>query len=149
MLTKLLPDQVSKFWDVIKYAVENSLPPTVVDRPDKMNRILSSMLCGNTEVWVSYKQGTYKFEAILVTKFIYDDDSGTKNLLIYSLFSYEHMDESSWIEGKDALIEYAKNTGCSLIIAYSANPQISKMAKMLGADTSFTLISYPVNKSVL
>jgi hypothetical protein len=58
------------------------------------------------------------------------------------------MAESSWVEGVEAMSEYAKNTGCSLIIAYSANPQIIEMAKLFGADTSFVLVSYPVNKLV-
>jgi len=97
MLTKLLPDQISNFWDIIKYSVEESLPPIVGDHPDKMNRILSSLLCGKSECWASYnRQGdNTKFEGIVLTKMLYDDASDTRNLLIYCLYGYEEVNKES------------------------------------------------------
>lgn len=148
MLTKLLPEQISTFWPILKYAVEESLPPIVGEHPDKMNRVLSSMLIGDLEVWASYKKESNKFEAIIVTQFLYDEPSHTKNLLIYCLYSYDKIGLDSWIEGKLALVKYAKSKGCSAIIAYSANPFIVEVSKKQGADTSYTFISIDVNKIV-
>jgi len=148
MITKLLPDQIAKFWPIIKYAVEESLPPTTGDHPDKMNRVLSSMLSGSTKVWVSYKHPDNKFEAVIVTKFIYDDDSGTKNLLIYCLYGYEPISQDSWTEGAIALFKYAKANRCSMIVAYTANPLVVEIAKKYGADTSYTIITIDLSKIV-
>lgn len=145
MITKLLPDQISRLWDVIKYAIEESLPPIAGEHPDKMNRLLSSMLTGTTEVWVSYTQPERKFESIIVTQQLYDNASNTKNLLIYCHYSYEVISPSSWKEGLETLLQYAKEIGCSNIVAYSANQRINELARRLGANTDYTFISIGVN----
>jgi hypothetical protein len=144
MLTQLLPDQISKFWPIIKYAIEQSLPPTVGEHPDKMNRMLSAMLRGNLEVWVSYQHPENRFEAVVVTQIIYDDASNMKNLLLYCVFGYNDISESSWIEAWETVNKYAKGAGCKQIVAYSSNPFIIKQAKKFGGDTSFTFISFTI-----
>lgn len=151
MLTQLTPEQVSKFWSIIKYAVEQSLPPIVGEHPDKMNRLLSAILSGRLEVWASYTRSeeAVKFEAILVTQILYDDASNTKNLLLYCVYGYTVITSSSWLEGFKAVSKYAKSLGCSKIIAYTANENVVELAKKFNADTSFTFISIPVNESVL
>ena len=150
MLTRLTPEQISKFWDVIKYAVEDSLPPTVSDHPDKMNRILSSALSGKTDVWASYTKNEKgnNFEGIGLTRILYDDASGTKSFLLYCMYGYNKIDESSWVPVFDKLTKYAKSKGCSRIVAYSSVPHIIKMSKMLGAETDYTFISFDLNKTV-
>jgi len=144
MLTKLLPDQISKFWPIIKYAVEESLPPTVGEHPDKMNRILSAALSGKLEVWASYEHPTNRFEAIVVTQFLYDDASNMKNLLLYCVYGYAKISESSWLEAWESMSKYAKAEGCKKIVCYTANPFIIQQAKLFGGDTSFTFVSFPL-----
>ena len=150
MLTRLLPEQISKFWDIIKYAVESSLPPTVSDHPDKMNRILSSALSGETTVWASYTRDEedINFEGIGLTKFIYDDASGTKSMLMYCMYGYNKIADSSWPFVMDSLVKFAKSRNCSKIVAYSSIPYIIERSKELGADTDYTFISFDLNKIV-
>lgn len=149
MLTKLLPEQISKFWPVIKYAVEESLPPTVGEHPDKMNRILSSTLSATTEVWAMYEKGSeVKLEAIVLTRLILDDASGTRSLLIYCLYGYNEISEDEWKDGLMALVKYAKSNKCSRIVAYSSIPHLISMADKFGADTEYTFISFDLNKIV-
>ncbi len=142
MLTKLLPDQISKFWDVIKFAVEQSLPPIAHDHPDKMNRILSSLLCGKTDCWVSHK--SEKFESVMLTKILYDDASNTRNLLIYCLYGYEIMNNESWSSGLETLLKYAKGKKCNQIISYTELPNMIELANKLGAETKYTFISFDI-----
>jgi hypothetical protein len=148
MLTLLLPDQIAKFWPIIKYAVEESLPPNIGEHPDKMNRVLLAMLSGKLEVWVSYKRDENKFEAVSVTQILYDEASGTRNLLLYCLYGYVKISESSWKEAWDLMVEYAKRKKCHSIIAYSANKIIVEMAKAFGGNTDYTFISFDLNKIV-
>lgn len=146
MLTKLLPDQIAKFWPTIKFAVEGSLPPAVGEHSDRMNRILSAALCGKLEVWASYRKNEdgVKLEAILVTQFLYDEASNTKNLLLYCLYGYSLISNESWADGFEAIYKYAKAEGCSEVVAYSANEDVVKIAKGFGADISFTFISFKI-----
>jgi hypothetical protein len=146
MLTKLLPEQVAKFWPIVKYAIEESLPPTVGEHPDKMNRILAACLDGDLEVWASYTRGEQEvmFEGIVVTLIAYDRASNTKSLLIYCLYGYENVNLSSWNEGIEALYKYARSKECSRIVGYTSVPFIIKKVRELGGEADYTFISFPV-----
>ena len=146
MLTRLLPDQISKFWPVIKYGVEQSIPPTVGEHLDKLNRLLSGMLSGKLDVWASYNhlENVTKFEGIVVTQILYDDASNTKSLLIYAIYAYNTLAEETWREAYEALGKYALSQGCNRFVAYSSEPFVIRQAKLLGGDTSFTFISFPL-----
>lgn len=147
MLTRLLPDQISKFWDIIHYAVEQSLPPTVGEHPDKMNRILAAALSGKIEVWASYTRGEEgaKFEGIVLTKILFDDASQTRNLLIYCLYGYEAVDGDSWMNGLETIAKFAKSRDCASVIAYSDKPEIIEIAKKLGAQARYTYLTFDLS----
>lgn len=150
MLNRLLPDQISKFWDIIRYAVEQSLPPAIRDGSGKMNRILAAALSDKVDVWASYSKNddSVKFNGIVLTKILYDDISDTKNLLIYCLFGYGALDSSSWLSGLRTLTKYARSKDCSCITAYTVLPNIIEISKRLGADTNYTFISFDVAKII-
>ena len=150
MLVKLLPEQVAEFWDIIKFAVEESLPPIVGDHPDKMNRILSSLLSGKTECWASYRRGEEGtvFEGICLTKIIYDDASDTRNLLLYCIYGYEKTLEEAWMEAFRSVAKYAKAKGCNDIVGYTDVPYLIEKAKLFGGDTSYTFVSFNINKTI-
>lgn len=150
MLTLLTLDQVSTHWDIIKYGLEQSLPPIVADHPDKMNRVLTSLLSSKAQCWASYvkKDKMRRFEGIVVTRILLDDVSNTKNLLIYAIYGYDLVDNESWLNGLKALAEYADNNSCAQIVAYTNLEHVIELAKHLGADTSFTFLSWNVNEIV-
>lgn len=147
MLTKLLPDQISKFWDIIRYAIEQSLPPTAGEGPGKMKKILTSLLSGKSQCWASYivDGDNRTFEGIVVTRIFYDDVSDTRSLLIYCLYGYEGASQSSWTNGLKTLVKYSKSKNCERIIAYTDLPNIVKLVERLGGDTSYTFLSIPLN----
>ena len=147
MLTKLLPDQISTFWDIIRYAIEESLPPIAGEGPDRMNRILASLLNGKAECWISSAINKSKriFEGVVITKLQYDDISNTKNLLIYCLYGYEGVDPESWKSGFKSLVKYASSKGCNRIIGYTENPFIIKLVNRLGGETRYTFVSLPLD----
>jgi len=150
MLIKLLPEQVSTYWNIIKYAVEESLPPTVHDHPDKLNRVLAAALSGKIDVWASYIRGETKvsFEGIVLTQVLYDDASDTRSLLIYCLYGYSSVSKDSWMNGFKTLVKYAKSQRCVKITAYSSVSFINDLAKSLGANTDYTFISFDLDKIV-
>jgi hypothetical protein len=150
LLTLLTLDQVSTHWDIIKYAVEQSLPPLTVDHPDRLNRILSSMLKGQTQCWASYtKNGNERrFEGIAVTKIIYDDASNTRNLLLYCLYGYDDITSQSYIDGLTALAKYAEANNCAQAVAYTNVPKLVELANNLGGNTEYTFITFNVDEIV-
>ena len=150
MLARLLPEQISKFWDIIKYAVEKSLPPIAGEHPDKMNKILSAALSDAVDVWALYaREGDEtKLEGIGLTEILYDDISGTKNLLIYSLYGYSKISEETYQSSFISLLKYARSKGCLQIIAYTDSRQIVNVSKALDADTSYTFVSFDIDQII-
>lgn len=151
IVSKLLPEQISAFWEVFKYALDATLVPITKEHPDKLNRILAAALSGKIELWAGYvkEEGKpSKFEVIGVTQFLYDEPSDTKNLLIYALYGYNQVDPTSWARMLAALSRYAKEKKCNQIIAYTKVPHLINVAKGLGADTDYTFISFDVDETV-
>lgn len=144
MLIQLLPDQISKFWDVIKYALESSPPlPNKTNRDDWINRILSSCLSGKLDVWVSYTKGDRnKVEGIVMTSIAIDNLMYAKELLIYYIYSYDTVDRASWMDGLITITKYAINKGCDRIVAYSDNDNVIGIVKKLGGSTNVRYISF-------
>lgn len=147
MLTRLLPDQIASFWDIIKYAIEESLPPVAGEGPDKMNRILTALLSNKAECWVSYiiEKDVRILEGVMITKIQYDDISDTKSLLMYCAYGYEKVSQASWTAGFKSLVKYASSKGCYRIVSYTDLPYLINMTKKLGGEAKYTFISLPLN----
>ena len=146
MLTKLLPEQVTRYWDILRPAIEESLPPVAGETPDKMNRILAALIGGSLHCWVSsqIKDERRILEGVMVTRILHDDVSETKSLLIYCLYGYDIISGNGWKSGFAALAKWAKSIGCSRIVAYSDVPRILDIVEKLGGDTRYHYISFPL-----
>ena len=146
MLVRLIPEQISQFWNVIKYALENSPPLTTeVNYDSWINEILTSAMNGSIEVWASYKKGeSVKFEGVVLTSFEIDKFIKKRSLLIYYVFAFRETGKEAWIEGLKTLSKYAKSRNCSRIVAYSNVPEIISTCEKLGGDTSITFISFDI-----
>ena len=148
MINKLLPEQISNLWEIIKYAVEQSLPPIVTENEDNMNNILSSALSGKIDVWVSYEKTDKgnKLEGVMLTNFLFDEVSKRRNLLIYCLYGYNNVGFKSWIEGLQTLTKYAKSRDCGQIIAYTDVPYMIDLTRKLGGEAKYTFCSFNVKQ---
>lgn len=146
MITKLLAENVTNNWDVIKEAIRGSLPPFAIDTPDKMSRILESIILGHLEVWVYYDQteeGVH-IKSIWTTSLITDPESQTKNLLIYSIFNFDHGTPQNWLEGITAMREYAKANDCAAITGFTKEPHILRFVESLQGTTDVRFIKIPL-----
>lgn len=146
MLVLLLPSQISSKWEVIKYAISESLPPTVDMSSEVMNNLLMSLLDGSSQCWVSYQENdeVKSVDAILVTTFIEDFLSRTKTLQIYSLYGTKPIEDESWVVGLQTLKRYAKANGCIKVTAYSNVERIEEIVNILGGNVEWKFISFPV-----
>ena len=150
MLTKLLPDQISEFWDIIKYAIDQSTPPIAGEHPDKMNNILMSAREGSIDVWASYvkENKSNKFEGIVLTELLYDKPSKTRNMLIYCIYGYNEVDKQSWVDGIKAILKYANSKKCNQVVAYTNLPHIVEIVESLGGEAKYTFLSFDVKKLI-
>jgi len=147
MLVRLIPEQISELWDMIKYALENSPPLTTeVNYDSWINNILTQAMNGSIEVWASYRKedGNAKFEGVVLTSFEIDKFIKKRSLLIYYVFAFRDTIKETWVEGLKVLAKYAKSRKCTRVVAYSNVPEMIETAKKLGGDTSVTFISFDI-----
>ena len=145
MMIRLIPEQVSKFWDIIKYALED-FPPASIEVRDAnwINNILISAMDGSIQVWASYDrlEEGINFKGIVITSIEVDKFVKQKNLLIYYVYMFNSMSVANWTEGLDVVRKYAKSRKCSRVLAYSNIPEIINISKKLGGDVSTTFIAF-------
>lgn len=147
MLLKMLPEQVSDRWDMFKDGIEENLPTTNDEDPEKMNNILSAILCEEIQCWVSYREpvGSDKEGVALVLTTTVDDlITNTRSLILYLVWAWSKTQASDWIEGFDAMLKFAKLMKCHRVIAYSNEEKIISIAKKFNAEMQ-TFMSFPVS----
>lgn len=149
MLLRLMPDKISEYWEMIKLALHETLPPVVEESPEKLNRIFEALLEGDMHCWVSAHEddGHAIFEGIIVTGVLNDSYSMTKSLLIYTVYMFtKNSTGMSWDEGIEKLLLFAKGLGCYRVIAYTQNELIANFIERAGGDVSWKFLSLPVSQ---
>lgn len=147
MLLKMLPEQVSDRWDMFKDGIERSLPVVNDEDPEKMNNILASILTGEIQCWVSYREleDLKKHGVALVLTTTVDDlITRTRSLILYLVWAWEKTEARDWIEGFQALMKFSKLMRCQRLIAYTSDEKVVKIAEKFNAEFQ-TFISFPVS----
>jgi hypothetical protein len=133
MLVALMPEQVNDHWDLLKLAVERSLPPIAILRDHSMNRVLESILSGAMICWLVIQDN--EIEGFILTTTTVDYCTGTKSLLIYLVFG--EAGRNIWEDAYDTLIKHAKSNGCSFITAYTVQEKVVDICKSFGFETQY------------
>lgn len=141
MLLRFEPNQVVQCWDFVLEALEKVIPPIERKSAEYFNNIYRGILSNYMHCWFAFMSGEVK--ALVITNFQYQV-GGTKDLLIYCLYGIENLDISMYRAGFEYLKIFAKKNGCSRVVSYSNVERIIRVSKALGADTSYTFISIPV-----
>lgn len=140
MLVKLLTIQIPKFWDLIKYGIQESLEEQLTDK--QYNNILQGLLKEDLISFVVMEDD--KIKANTVVRAYYDDLLERKSLIIYSAYANEDISDNLYMKIFDQLQKYARSINCDSISAFTNIDKIVEMAKLVGGDTSQTFISFPL-----
>lgn len=145
MLVKLLPEQIARYWNQIRETLYHTLLPTVDVDEVVLANILHAALSERVQVWVMHEPGSDKatLQAVGLTTFADDLASGTRNLVILSLYGlYEsNGDVKNWENAVDTIREFAVGHSCKKLVAYSNKPRAIALAERMGADVSYRFIN--------
>jgi hypothetical protein len=145
MVTRLLPEQITEYWNIIKFAVENSLPPIASHASDRMNKILESLINETMQCWIMYEEGEVrKLQVISVTTVLQDYYSEDRSVLIYSIYGFTDLTNEIWTEAWKTVSLWGKSINCQKIIAYTDVQKVKDMAIKFGGDANYTLLSFPL-----
>ena len=142
-ILKLSSEQLMQHWPYVKECIILALPPYVTCNADNIIRIQEQLLIGSLECWACI-QDTGEFLGIATTQVVVDDATMTKNLFFFSVTLTEEHENDIWQEGYVYFSRYAASKGCSHIIAYTNQQSVIMLAKMLGADTEWHLLKFPI-----
>jgi hypothetical protein len=144
-ILRLLPDQIMEHWHFIKDAIERSLPPLTTASPEAFLEMQQSFLLGEMDCWFAVTSiDSSDIIAIMTTKVVMEEVTKTKNMLIFSVTTYQPHSKDLWTDGYNALRKYAASKGCNKIISFTYNPNVLKIASQLGANIEWSLVQLEV-----
>ncbi len=133
---------------MLRKSIEESHPPGTLTGDEVFLNILKSLYAGEKQAWVGIDNG--REVAVGITSTLYDGDSGTKHLLIYSLlglFSQRPLSEKFWTEARDALMEFALAGGYNNIVAFTLHDHVVEVVKRLGFVTEWKMLEMEVHQN--
>src|SRR5262245_46919552 len=141
MLIRLPPEQIMKWWPEIKECISTSLPRHIRESEQSLLSIQERMLTGLFDCWISAENNTgLPLYGVTTTRFVTEEISGIKNLLIFTVTIVERHPENMWKECIEVLKRYAIAHNCTNIIAYSEVGPMINIAESLGFDTKTRLL---------
>jgi len=145
MLIRLTGEQVAKYWhSVIKEGVLASLPAQPKDPEAAMNAILSSILQDMMQCWAITPKHSTEMLGTGTTRIVVDEFTGERSLLLYSIHAHTKIPNDVWIDNYVQMAQYAVSRKCVRVYCYTTNDYIVKQALKHGADSSQTLLSFPL-----
>ncbi len=145
ILLKMLPDQIMRHWSFIKDCIIASAPPVVSMDEDAMIRLQEALLLEQMQCWAAVEDlDSVTVYGTMLTKCVFDECTGVKNLLIFSVCITSTHPPTLWKDSYEILRKFAGAQGCKNILCFTTQDKIVEIAKSLGADVSWRLIQLPV-----
>ena len=140
MLVRILPDAVSRSWELLKGVLRKGVMPLAKLDDKGMNVVLENLLSGKLTCWYGYDEG--KVHTVVITEILYEKASQTKNLMIFAVSIIEKVQPDEYVEMLETLRKYAKGLKCEYVYCYASNEKLIKLFEAYGADTSYRLVRY-------
>lgn len=144
MLIKLLPEQVARNWEAVRYSIEQSTESLPGENVDRFANVLEEVFLNKMHVWLSVNERKV-VEGVVTTRLQKDQVSGTRTLFIYSVYGYVDVSYKSWAEGFKSLCKFAEAERCSYISAMTANDSLVRLAERLGGRADYRHIVIGLN----
>lgn len=138
MAIMLVPDQIPRFWEAIKFAAINAEMVEEKYRDNFLNRLLYLLLSSRAQCFVRLSEDR-KLQMIGLTSIQVDPIRDEKTLFAYSLYSFEKVPGEVWIKDLENLKDWAKASGCKTLTAWTNNDKSITLFNMLGWKKRFDL----------
>jgi hypothetical protein len=141
IMLKLLPEQISRHWDMIKYAIERTTRGGVEPTDEYLTLMAEKLVSGQVQCWATQQQenGNISLMSLTFTSIITDSLTNIRNLIIIGVFAFSSLsDVKLWEFGLTTLRRFAKGNDCKNIVFYTDVPRLVEIAKEFGALTNIT-----------
>ena len=138
MLIKLLPEQLVKFWDMLRFAIAETFVPRSTCTNEHLKNILVNLLSGKSQCWLM-KNKDNEFVGFLITRIAIEDSIKERVLSLDHIYAYKQMPEELWETGYRTLEDYARNNSCKAFVSMTENARVVQQAEKFGFTKRFYL----------
>lgn len=131
MIIRVLPEQIPRFWEVIKFAMSKANNLENNELVVYLNVILHELLNSKAQCWIRFNDDRF-FMAICITGINVDKQTGEKKLILHCMYSFKAIDNDALKEELLFIKSYAENQKCSCICATSSNKRVWDLALLFG-----------------
>jgi len=132
IIVQLLPDQVPKYWEIIKYVTVKANHYAERDIPKQLNFLLFKLLSCKAQCFIGVGEETRQVEAMLITSIINDKITDERSVFINVLYSFKVNSLDEWQDHSRVLLKLAKKHKCNIITTYSNNDRVFDILEKLG-----------------
>lgn len=142
MIIQLLPEQITKVWDMLRYAIAETFIPRNTCTNEHMRSILSSLLSGKSQAWMVFDKDSVqerRFIGFMVTRLGIDSAVGEKTLFIDCIYAYETVPESIMFQAQGVLEKFAIKNNCKSMATITESDRIVTLAERNGYTKRYML----------
>lgn len=140
MVIRLNALQIPKFWNHIKYSLQQTDRIGSDIAESRFNEVFASLLCDKSQCLISHYEN--KISAIMITEIIENRITKDKVFNLRSLYVFNAFSVDKWQEHFDILKELAISSKCSKITFDSLNNKIIGIAKSVGFIKRYSNMCY-------
>ena len=134
MIVQLQPEQISMWWDRIKYAACAAME---TESPAYVQSLLSALLSETHQCWLILDDER-DLCAMGITCVVEVDLTARKCLHIDAFYSYQTLSEELAREATEYVKKFAVANGCSHIRTLTSNPRAARLLSVAGFYTGKT-----------
>lgn len=134
MLVRLEVHEVDKFWPILRKALDS-----INEGMEEPEKVLEALLDDSIQCWLILDTEE-NLIGFVNTRLGSVEPQGTKIMEIRDLYSLNGIPTDVFSDANDRLGLFAKQNGCSQMVAYSDNEQVVRRAKYYGFKTSTVMI---------
>jgi len=131
MAIMLIPDEIPKYWEAIKFAAVNFDLVEEQFRARYLNRLLYLLLAGKAQCFVRLSSER-KLQMLGITKIVIDEIRDERTLFAIGLYSFEKVADGVWKDDVESLKSYARANKCNTVTTWSINEKAIYLLELVG-----------------
>jgi len=143
MVIRLASVQIGKFWDLIKYSLQQTERVGSDNNLQQFNEVFAALLSDRAQCFIKYNEGLDVL-GIMVTEILEGKYSGEKMLKIRSLYAFKAFPPGEWDDDFKLIRELAQKEKCTKIIFETSNARVMQLGKQVGFEEAFSTFEIPI-----
>ena len=132
MTVRLLATQISTYWELIKYALNQVERFGSEDESlGAYNRVFAALLNDKSQCFVMWDENK-EIKALAITEILEDYITTKRTLNVRCLYAFKNTSNVEWEIGFNLIRDLAKLSKCSKISFQTSNARIESLGRALG-----------------